>query len=237
MQPIFRIIRFTKQYARWYIIVGIFVILISLLSLVGPYLTKLIVDAIVAKLTGHPVNVSFILWILGAFVATEVIATALSAVSQWTGDLLAIKLQTFLSQQFYRHVLSLHIGYFDNEITGQIVNKMYRGITSITEFIQNMLNNFLPFMFTAIVTIILLSFYSPVIAILLAGLFPLYILISHKSSQAWMDIENKKNMVIDASQGRVFESLVGIRVVKSFAAEASELFSFLTSRKEVEGLT
>jgi ATP-binding cassette subfamily B protein len=237
MQPIFRIIRFTKKYARWYIFMGGFVILVSLLSLVGPYLTKLIVDAIVGKLTGHTVNVSYILWILAAFLATDVVITILTAVSQWIGDLLTIKLQTFLSKQFYEHVLSLHIGYFDNEITGQIVNKMYRGITSITDFIQNMLNNFLPFILTAIVTIILLAFYSPVIAILLAALFPLYILISHKSSQAWMGIENQKNTIIDASQGRVFESFVGIRVVKSFAAEASELFAFMTSRKEVEGLT
>lgn len=237
MQPIFRIIRFTKQYAGWYLFMGVFVILVSLLSLVGPYLTKLIVDAIVGQLTGKSSSLNYILWILAAFLATDILVTALTAIGQWIGDLLSIRLQTFLSKKFYEHVISLHIGYFDNEITGQIVNKMYRGITSITEFIQNMLNNFLPFFLTALVTIILLAFYSPVIAILLAALFPLYILISNKSSQAWMKIEEQKNGIIDASQGRVFESFVGIRVVKSFAAEASELFAFLTSRKEVEGLT
>lgn len=237
MQPIFRIIKFTKQYAGWYMFMGVFVILVSLLSLVGPYLTKLIVDAIVGQLTGKPSNLSYILWILGAFLATDILMTALTAVGQWIGDLLTIRLQTFLSRKFYEHVLSLHIGYFDNEITGQIVNKMYRGITSITEFIQNMLNNFLPFFLTAVVTIILLAFYSPVIAVLLACLFPLYIIISNKSSQDWMKIEERKNTIIDASQGRVFESFVGIRVVKSFAAEVSELAAFLTSRREVEGLT
>jgi ATP-binding cassette subfamily B protein len=237
MQPIWRIIKFTKQYAGWYIFMGVFVILVSLLSLVGPYLTKLIVDAIVGQLTGKQSSLNYILWILAAFLATDILMTALTAVGQWIGDLLTIKLQTFLSKKFYEHVLSLHIGYFDNEITGQIVNKMYRGITSITEFIQNMLNNFLPFFLTALVTIILLAFYSPIIAVLLALLFPLYILISNKSSQAWMKIEEEKNTIIDTSQGRVFESFVGIRVVKSFAAEAAELLAFLTSRKKVEGLT
>jgi ATP-binding cassette subfamily B protein len=237
MQPIFRIIRFTKQYAGWYIFMGVFVVLVSLLSLVGPYLTKLIVDAIVGQLTGAPRDLTYILWILGAIVATDITITTLTATGQWIGDLLSIRLQTFLSKKFYEHVLSLHIGYFDNEITGRIVNKMYRGITSITDFIQNMLNNFLPFFLTALVTIILLSFYSPVIAALLAALFPLYVLISHKSSRAWMGFEAEKNKIVDASQGRVFESFVGIRVVKSFAAEASELLAFLTSRKEVEGLT
>ncbi len=237
MQPIFRIIQFTKQYAKWYIFMGFFVIVVSLLGLVGPFLTKLIVDAIVGKLNGHMVQTNYILFILGAIIVTDIMTTTLTAFGQWIGDLLSIKLQTFLSQQFYKHVLSLHIGYFDSAITGQIVNKMYRGISSIVDFIQNMLNNFLPFFLTAFVTIILLSYYSPVIAILLASLFPLYILISHKSSQAWMTYEQKKNAIIDASQGRVFESLVGIRVVKSFAAEGAELLAFLSGRKTVEGLT
>ena len=236
MQPIFRIIRFTKQYAKWYFFMGGFVILISLLSLITPYLTKLIVDAIVEKLSGKPFDVNYILIILAIFIATDIAITVLTAYGQWIGDLFAVKLQTFLSKKFYEHVLSLHIGYFDNEITGKIANKMYRGIASITDFIQSMLNNFLPFFLTALVTIILLSFYSPVIAILLAALFPLYILISHNSSKAWMGIENEKNGIIDASQGRVFESLTGIRVVKSFAAEAAELVAFVKSRLTVEGL-
>ena len=237
MQPIFRIIRFTKQYSAWYIFMGFFVILISLLSLVGPYITMLIVNAIVAQLGGKSANVSYILTLLAIFLATDVTITIFTALGQWVGDLLSIKLQTFLSKRFYEHILSLHIGYFDNEITGKIVNKLYRGITSITDFVQSMLNNFLPFFLTALVTIILLARYSPFIAILLTILFPVYIMISHSSSRAWMTIEDKKNEISDLSQGRVFESLVGIRVVKSFAAELVELKSFLTSRHEIETLT
>jgi ATP-binding cassette subfamily B protein len=234
MQPIFRIISFTKKYARWYIFMSVFVIVISLLSLVAPYLTKLIVDAIIGTQQGKPFDVQFIIAVLVMIIVSDIAITTLTAVGQWIGDLLAVKLQTFLSKEFYKHVLSLHIGYFDNEITGKIANKMYRGIASITDFIQSMLNNFLPFFLTAIVTIILLSFYSPVIAILLTALFPLYILISHNSSKAWMVHEGQKNSIIDQSQGRVFESLVGIRVVKSFAAEAAELAAFLTARNSVE---
>ncbi len=237
MQPIFRIIKFTKQYAAWYIFMGFFVILISLLTLVGPYITMLVVNAIVSQLGGKPANVSYIITLLAIFLATDVTITIFTAFGQWIGDLLSIKLQTFLSKRFYEHVLSLHIGYFDNEITGKIVNKLYRGITSITDFIQSMLNNFLPFFLTALVTIILLARYSPFIAVLLTILFPVYIMISHGSSRAWMSIEDKKNEISDLSQGRVFESLVGIRVVKSFAAELAELKAFLTSRHEIETLT
>jgi ATP-binding cassette subfamily B protein len=236
MRSIFRIIQFTKRYAAWYIGMGVFVIFISLLSLVGPYISKLIVDAIVGQLNGKPAPGGYILTLLTIYVGSDIAITTFTAFGQWIGDLLSVRLQTYLSKRFYEHVLSLHIGYFDNEITGKIVNKLYRGISSITSFIQNMLNNFLPFFLTALVTIILLAHYSPVIAILLTILFPLYILISHSSSRSWMTIENQKNVIIDKSQGRVFESLVGIRVVKSFAAQAIELASFVKDRLFIESL-
>ncbi len=114
---------------------------------------------------------------------------------------------------------------------------MYRGIASITDFIQSMLNNFLPFLLTALVTIILLSRYSLFISLLLTILFPIYILISHGSTLAWRKYEDQKNHLNDLSQGRVFESISGIRVVKAFAAEILELMEFRHKRNEIESLS
>src|SRR5260221_7911643 len=168
MNPIFRIIQFTKHFWKWYVFMGVSVILISLLSLIGPLLSKQIVDAIVNQFSTHNQSLKPIAIILGVMIGTDVGITLLTAFSQWIGDIFGEKLETFLSRSFYEHVLSLHIGYYDNEITGKITNKMYRGITSITGFIQNMLNNFLPFFLTAFLTIILLARYSLAIALLLA---------------------------------------------------------------------
>jgi ATP-binding cassette subfamily B protein len=215
---------------------GLFVIVTAALALVPPLLSKQVVDIIVAKLGGGKESFSRLYLLLGALIVVDVLTTILTAVSQWVGDILGVRLQTYLSQKFYKHILGLHIGYYDNHVTGNIVNKMYRGIASITEFIQSMLNNFLPFFLTAFVTIILLAKYSVVIAILLATLFPIYILISHNSSKAWQRYEGEKNGINDESQGRVFESISGIRIVKSFAAELHEWTTFLTARHKIEKL-
>jgi ATP-binding cassette subfamily B protein len=212
------------------------VIAISALSLVAPLLSKQVVDIIVSKVQGHQVDITRIFWLLGAIIAADILITCLTAFGQWLGDILGVRLQTYLSQTFYKHILGLHIGYYDNEITGKIVNKMYRGIQTITDFIQSMLNNFLPFFLTAAVTIVLLSRFSLFIGVLLAALFPLYIFISHGSTMAWRKYEDQKNKINDLSQGRVFESISGIRIVKSFAAELNEWKSFLTARHQIEGL-
>ncbi len=216
---------------------GIFVIITSLLSLVTPILSKQIVDLIVERIKGIPVDTNLLVILLLVIIATDIFTTCLIAFSQWIGDMLSVRLQTYLANHFYQHLLSLHIGFYDNQITGNLINKMYRGVASITEFIQNMLNNFLPFLLTALVTVFLLSWYSLIIGVLLAVLFPLYILISHGSTVAWGKYEGEKNRIQDVAQGRVFESLSGIRVVKAFAAETFEHKTFLKARKLIEQLT
>ena len=238
MGSIFKIISYTKHFWKLYLFMAVFIIAISLLSLVSPILLKKIVDIIVLQINGQQSDYREIFWILAIILATDLFISVFTAISQWIGaDILSVRLQTYLTRRFYEHVLSLDISYFDNEITGKIANKMYRGIESITEFIKSMLANFLPFFLTALVTVILLAKYSLLIAILLVILFPVYILISHKSSQDWQIYESKKNIINDESQGRVFESLSGIRVVKAFAAELNELITFIKNRGKIESLT
>ncbi len=237
MGQIFKIIHFTSRFWKWYLFMGFFVVAVSLLTLVTPLLSKQIVDLIVDQMAGNNLDYSLLVLLLAGILSSDILITFLTTFGQWIGDMLAVKLQTYLSEKFYKHILELHIGYYDNEITGKIVNKMYRGIASITDFIQSMLNNFLPFLLTALVTIILLSRYSLFISLLLTILFPIYILISHGSTLAWRKYEDKKNHLNDLSQGRVFESISGIRVVKAFAAEILELMEFGHKRNEIESLS
>lgn len=237
MAPIFKIISYTKHLWKWYVVMGFFVIFVSVLSLINPLLTKQIVDLIVKQIQGEHIPLDAFYILLALMIGSDIFITVMTVIGQYIGDNLAVKLQTYLSSQFYKHLLHLDIGYYDNEITGKITNKMYRGISSITDFIQSMLNNFLPFFLTALITIILLARYSLLIAVLLAVLFPLYILISHKSSQSWIKIEGEKNGINDLSQGRVFESISGIRVVKAFASEMAEIKAFLAARHKIGKLT
>ena len=187
MGAIFKILKYTGQFWRWYVVAGFFVITTSALSLVVPLLSKQIVDQIVNQVTGKNGDAQLIIIILGLILLTEVVQITMQSIGGWIGDIIQVRIQTFLASSFYRHLLSLHIGFYDNEVTGSTMNKMYRGIGQITGFVQSMLNNFLPFLFTAIITIGLLAFYSPIIALLLAALFPIYILISHVPTPSLLD--------------------------------------------------
>lgn len=237
MKNILNIFRSTKSFTSWYVVMSVFIIASSLLNFVGPFVLKQVVDAITAQITSGADRLQVIYVALGILIAADIFGTILTAVSMYFGDQLAVKLQTHLSSKFYKHVLSLDVGYFDNIAVGNLTNKMYRGIESITSFIQNATNNFLPFFLTAIITIGILMFYSPLVALLLAALFPIYIVITHRSSMAWGKHESEKNEISDVSQGRALESLAGIRVVKAFLGEVFEFDTFRQARERIEQIT
>ncbi|MBI4973713.1 ABC transporter ATP-binding protein [Candidatus Roizmanbacteria bacterium] len=236
MKQLWKIITYTKPFKKFYVVMGCSVVFLALLSQVGPLLTKLIVDLIVSKLSGHPAEISLLITYLILILGTDFLITTITDISQYFSDIMTAKLNNYLSEKYYRHVLGLSVEYFDNEITGKIVNKLDRGITSISTFIAQMVNNFLPFFVSTIITLFIISLYSWELAILLFLLFPIYIFISHKSSVAWGKKEGEKNAILDLTSGRVFEALSTIRVIKSFVQELSEFEYFKKTRSAIVGL-
>ena len=237
MKNIIKIFTFTTEFRPLYIFMAIFIVISSLLSFVGPFLLKQIVDIISLEFKNGTGNIHMLITSLMWVLVADVAGTIVTAYGQWIGDIMSVRLQNFLSSKFYKHILDLDVGYFDSISVGDLSNKMSRGIASITQFIGNTTNNFLPFFLTALVTIGILAFYSPLVAFLLAILFPIYVMITHKSSTAWGKYEQEKNGIADVAQGRVLESLSGIRVVKAFLSEPFEYHRFSRARESIESIT
>ncbi|KKR32851.1 MAG: ABC transporter-related protein [Candidatus Gottesmanbacteria bacterium GW2011_GWC2_39_8] len=236
MKEIWKIITYTKSFKSFYILMGITVIALALLNQVSPLLTKQIVDLIVARIQGKPSPVELVLVLLAIILVSDIVITVLTDVSGYISDVMSARLNKHLSEKYFSHVLSLSIDYFDNEITGQIVNKLDRGIANITELINQSTNNFLPFFVSTAFTLIIIGYFSWPLAVLLFFLFPAYVYISHKSSIAWGKKEGAKNAIMDVTSGRVFEAISSIRVVKSFIQEAIELKFFNNERQKVVDL-
>jgi len=234
VKDILNILKFTKKFWPYYLITGSFIVLISLLNLAGPLLNKSIVDIIVNRISGENGNTNNLVVLLVLIIISDLLITFFTNISGYLGDVLGVKLNSFLSSQFYEHILKLEIQYFDNELSGTIINKLQRGIDNISNFINQVLNNFLPFLLTAFFTIIALAFYSWQVALLLAILFPIYIVISDRSSKTWRKQQEKINKIQDKIQGRAFEAISSIRIVKSFLREGLELKSYNSNRLEVE---
>ncbi len=237
MKAIWHIIRYSKQLWRYYAVISVFVVVIAGLGLVTPFVTKWLVDDVVANLTGHQVQVSHMIWLLALGGLGSVTVTLLSNVNGYLGDIMSTKLNNLLSERYYEHLMKLPISYYDNEITGKITARLERSIGTISQLMQTLANNFIQFFLTTIVTLAVIALYSWPVAVLLVIIFPIYIWVTHLSSKSWQKNQEFINRDRDISNGRFVEAVTQVRVVKSFVTELSELAFYGKKRRLIEGET
>ena len=226
MKHIWRIVRFTGSLWRYYVAVSIMTILLAAMSQVVPLITKAAIDQIVGNGGKVHADVGLVAFYAFLIFLTDIGQTFFSNIGGYWGDVLAIKLKGLMSSRYYQHILSLPQRYFDTELTGTIINRMNRGIQDIGDFVQVFSNNFLQFIFSTIFTLIIVAYYAWPVAVMFALLYPVFILLTAKTSLRWQDLQKKINKNLDIASGRFAESVGQVKVVKSFNQETRELKYF-----------
>lgn len=226
MKEIWRIVRFTKSLSRYYVGISIFTILAAVLTQLQPLLTKGAIDEITKLIGGGQASVGLVATFAVLIFLTDVAQTLLNNFGGYIGDMLSAKLQQLLSQRYYQHVLSLPQRYFDTELSGKIINRMTRGISQITQFMQMVSNNFLQFLFSTVLSLAVVAYFSWQVALMLLSIYPIFIWLTMRTSAKWQRYQKIINEEQDIASGRFAESIGQVRVVKSFLQEARELKFF-----------
>jgi ATP-binding cassette subfamily B protein len=234
MNDLIKIIRYSWSLKRYYIPTAILVVVSTSLMMVTPFLTKRIVDGLSAMAGGHAPATSFYVWPIVGLLVIGLVEAALANVQGYLGDQLGAKLNTLLSTRYYRHVLTLPLDYYDNEVAGKITNRLERSIVTISQLITAFANNFIGMILGVLISLGIIAYYAWPVAILLSLLFPLYIWLTSLSSKRWQTYQEKINHDADVNNGRFIESINQIRVVKSFAQEVAEGNFFATKRRAIE---
>jgi ATP-binding cassette, subfamily B, bacterial len=226
MKDLLRIVSFTKHLWRYYAGVSAFTVLMAVMNQLQPLLTKGAIDEISKLGNGAQVDVSHVAVFAVLLFATDVAATLMSNFGGYIGDVLSMRLQHIMSERYYTHILSLPQKYFDSELSGKIINRLNRGISQITTYVQIVSNNFLQFIFSTILSLAVVAYYSWQVALMLATLYPIFIWLTSRTSTKWQDYQKSINDDIDIASGRFAEGIGQIRVVKSFLQETRELAFF-----------
>ncbi len=226
MKQIGRIISFTRELWPFYASISGFTVLLAALSQLQPLFTKAAIDEVTKLVHGGQANVGHVAIYAFLIFASDFGVTIVSNVGGYYGDILMIKLQRTLSERYFQHLLSLPQRYFDTELTGTIINRMSRGITQISQFIQMMSNNFLQFIFGTIFSLAIVSYYSWQVGLMLATLYPVFIWLTTRTSSTWQSYQTIINKEQDSASGRFAESIGQVKVVKSYLQEPRELSLF-----------
>lgn len=221
MKPIGKILKFAGHLWPYYLTVSIASVVMAILNQVAPLLTKMAIDRLPGVVGGKG-ELRPVLFIIGIIFLTNIASTLISNVAGYYGDIMSVKLRFYLSTRYYDHLLSLSQSYYQNELTGKIINRLSRSITGVTEFVNMFSNNFLQFLLTTVFTLVIVAKYSLVVAIMFAALYPIFLWLTSRTSTKWQAYQKDINEASDIASGRFAEVVGDIKVAKSYTSEKSE---------------
>jgi ATP-binding cassette subfamily B protein len=195
-------------------------------GLAVPFIVKAATDEVVAGITGGGGGVPAVLWLAFLLLLVDLANTLITNYGGYLGDVMAIRLRSTLSRNYFEKLLRLPQRYFDSELTGTIISRLQRSITETTGFLNMFANNFLPMLLSLVAALVIIAYYSWWLALLLVAVYPLFTWLTAITSSRWQKLERAKNTEFDIAGGRFAEVVGQIRVVKSFVAEPRELDHF-----------
>jgi ATP-binding cassette, subfamily B, bacterial len=221
-----RILVFAKSLRHYYVAIALLAVVVALLDLAPPFLSKIATDEIVKEGRGEPSSSSVVIAAVVGMLAAGVLTALASNIAGYLGDVMAAKLRKLLSTRYFEHLMSLPQRYFDNQLTGTVINRLSRSITNTTEFMQMFSNMLMSWLLNAVFMLAVIFWYSWQLGLLVFAVYPIYFFLTLRTSKKWIVFEQEKNNEADIASGRFAETIGQVKVAKSFRREAFELRFF-----------
>lgn len=226
MKPLLKTVSFARHLWPYYAGIVVMSILGAVAGLVGPFIVKEATDLVTEAAQGGEADVGRAILLAALMFAFDIGGSFIRNIGGYLGDVMAVKLRTELSVRYYEHLLRLPQSYYDEELTGTIINKLNRAITEVTQFLNSFANSFFQMFLTAVFTIAIVAFYSWELALLVFSIYPIFGWLTTRTSKKWQKLQHEKNYEVDVASGRFAEVVSQVRVVKSYVSEKIELGRF-----------
>ena len=210
-----------KPHKRLFIIDFSSAIIVAILELAFPVAVQWFIDELLP--TGDwnmIVKVSILLLLV------YILSAILNYIVNYLGHKLGINIETDMRQELFNHVQKQSFRFFDNTKTGHIMSRITNDLFDIGEFAHHGPEDFFIAVMTVIGAFTIMFHVNPVLTVVAFVMVPILMsLVTYsniKMNKAWKEMYTK---IADVN-GRVEDSVSGIRVVKSFTNEEFEMERF-----------
>lgn len=198
--------------------------LTTLCELVLPMLVREITGA--ASETPITLTAAMIIRCGVLYVLLRIIDTAANYYMTSVGHIMGTKIETDMRHDLFEHLQKLSFSYYDNTKTGTLMSRITNDLFDVTEFAHHCPEEFFIAGIKIVCSFILLCTMSVPLTLIVFSIIPviLVVLIYFRIRMRNNFRESRKQMGELNSQ--IEDSLLGIRVVKSFAREETEQEKF-----------
>lgn len=224
--------RFSKYYKPY-----IWIIIIDLLCAALSTACELAFPMIVRKITniamsaGQTLLVSTVLRLGGIYLFLRIVDTIANFYMANIGHVMGARLETDMRRDLFDHLLKLPFSYFDNTKVGQIMSRVTSDLFDVTEFSHHCPEEFFIAGIKIAGSFVILARINLLFTLLIFLLLPLMLVSVLLFRKKMKDAFKEQRKEIGELNSDLEDSLLGIRVIKSFANEELERQKFAKGNK------
>ena len=207
---------------------------LGLVALLVPIIYKYVLDSIVGAVgSGFTAEVEAkIFTALAMLLGIYLVNVAFEYVSERLSDFLFIDVMWEIRKKMFRHLSTLSIDYYEQNRSGEILEKIGNGTMSFARWVYMIADGTLSTLISILLILIFLWFELPVVGLVMTIAMPLIIYISVFRNLKTKPLRREWMKRAEKGMGEIGETLSHVSTVRSFAQESYKLDRY---SKEVDG--
>ncbi|HBM3606951.1 TPA: ABC transporter ATP-binding protein [Listeria innocua] len=217
-----RILVYVKPYQKSIYITLFVILLANVATMIGPYLTKVVIDDTIPNK-----NMTQLFWIAIIFIVSVIVTGLCMRYRIRSITLIGQDILKDMRTAIFGHLQKLPFSYFDSRPHGKILIRVVNYINMLSDLLSNGLINLISDILSVIVTLGFMLMIDPVLTLyslaLIPVLFVIVMVIKTAQRKAYQVLSNKQSNM----NAYIHESIAGIKVTQSFSRE-EENFEIFT---------
>ncbi len=193
---------------------------------------ELVLPMIVRSITEKGINdlssltVSFVVTLCASYIVLRIIDTAAQFFMESIGHIMGAGIETEMRRDLFSHLQKLSFGFYDNTKIGQIMSRITTDLFDVTEFAHHCPEEFFIAGIKITASFIICCGMNIPLTLIVFSVLPLMFLCTRYFKKNMQKAFRESRVQIGEINASVEDSLLGIRVVKSFANEGVEKEKF-----------
>lgn len=165
-------------------------------------------------------------WLAGAILGAAVLRLALTVIRRIIAGQVSLAVEFDLRQEMYSHLMSLELGFFDRNQTGQLMSRATVDLQAIRFFLGYGLIFFSQSILTVFLAGVVMFVINPWLALIALAPAPLIVFTALRYTRQSRPAMQEVQQRVAELTAQAEESVTGIRVVKAFAREDHQFERF-----------
>ena len=201
-------------------------------------LCDLVLPMIVRSITGlasgsaAALTVVYVLKVGGVYVLLRLVDTVANYIMVARGHVMGTYIERDMRHALFEHLQEMGFAYYSNAKVGQIMARITSDLFDVTEFAHHCPEEFLIAAIKITVPFVILLGINPVLTVIIFLMLPIMLVLARHFNKKMRAAFKESRHQVGEINAQVEDSLLGIRVVKSFANEPMEIDKFDRGNEE-----